>query len=86
MKVLVLGGAGYVGSAVVREMLNHGHEVTCFDLMMFGAESMMPWLGRPDFTLVKGDIRNAEDSTPSASTAKPRSRPNSSPSPPPATR
>ena len=61
MKVLVLGGAGYVGSAVVREMLNHGHEVTCFDLMLFGAESMMPWLGRPDFTLVKGDIRNAEE-------------------------
>ncbi|MEM6855913.1 MAG: NAD(P)-dependent oxidoreductase [Planctomycetota bacterium] len=61
MKVLVLGGAGYVGSAVVREMLNHGHEVTCFDLMLFGAESMMPWLGRPDFTLVKGDIRKAEE-------------------------
>ncbi|MBB6430560.1 NAD-dependent epimerase/dehydratase family protein [Algisphaera agarilytica] len=61
MKVLVLGGAGYVGSAVVREMLNHGHEVTCFDMMMFGAESMMPWLGRPDFKLVKGDIRNAEE-------------------------
>ena len=61
MKVLVLGGAGYVGSAVVREMVNLGHEVTCFDLMLFGAESMMPWLGRPDFTLVKGDIRNAEE-------------------------
>lgn len=61
MRVLVLGGAGYVGSAVVREMLSHGHEVTCFDLMMFGAESMMPWLGRPDFKLVKGDIRNADE-------------------------
>ncbi|MEM7624856.1 MAG: NAD(P)-dependent oxidoreductase [Planctomycetota bacterium] len=60
MKVLVLGGAGYVGSAVVRDLLNHGHEVTCFDLMMFGAESMMPWLGRPDFMLIKGDIRDAE--------------------------
>lgn len=60
MKVLVLGGAGYVGSAVVREMLNHGHEVTCFDLMLFGAESMMPWLGRPDFKLVKGDVTDAD--------------------------
>ena len=61
MKVLVLGGAGYVGSAVVRDLLTHGHEVTCFDLMMFGAESMMPWLGRPDFRLVKGDIRDAAE-------------------------
>lgn len=60
MKVLVLGGAGYVGSAVVRDLLTHGHEVTCFDLMVFGAESMMPWLGRPDFALIKGDICDAD--------------------------
>ena len=59
MKVLVLGGAGYVGSAVVRDLLTHGHDVTVFDLMLFGAESMMPWLGRPDFHLIKGDVRDA---------------------------
>lgn len=59
MKTLVLGGAGYVGSAVVRDLLNHGHEVTVFDLMLFGAESMMPWLGRDDFRLIKGDVRDA---------------------------
>ena len=59
MKILVLGGAGYVGSAVVRDLLHHGHDVTVFDLMLFGAESMMPWLNRPDFRLVKGDVRDA---------------------------
>lgn len=61
MNVLVLGGAGYVGSAVVREMLGHGHSVTVLDLMLFGAESMMPWLGREDFRLVKGDVRERGD-------------------------
>ena len=61
MKVLVLGGAGYVGSAVVRDLLNHGHAVTVLDLMLFGAESMMPWLGRDDFRLIKGDVRQRAD-------------------------
>ena len=61
MKVLVIGGAGYVGSAVVRDLLSHGHHVTVLDLMLFGAESMMPWLGRDDFALVRGDVRRRED-------------------------
>ncbi|MEE9403821.1 MAG: NAD(P)-dependent oxidoreductase [Algisphaera sp.] len=60
MKTLVLGGAGYVGSAVVRELLNHGHEVTVMDLMLFGAESMVPWMDRKDFRLVKGDVRDRD--------------------------
>lgn len=61
MKILVLGGAGYVGSAVVRDLLHHGHEVTVFDLMLFGAESMVPYLDREDFQLVRGDVRSTQD-------------------------
>lgn len=58
MRVLVLGGAGYVGSPMVRDLLGHGHEVTVFDLMLFGAESLTPYLGQEGFRLVRGDVRD----------------------------
>lgn len=59
MKVLALGGAGYVGSALVRDLLQNGHDVTVFDLMLFGAESMVPWMTHPGFKLIKGDVTDA---------------------------
>ncbi len=58
MKTIVIGGAGYVGSAVVAELHGHGYDVTVFDRMLFGAESMVPFLQQPRFRLVKGDIRD----------------------------
>ena len=36
MKVLVIGGAGYIGSHVVKEMMKKGHEVTVFDNLSSG--------------------------------------------------
>ena len=36
MKVLVIGGAGYIGSHVVKEMMKAGHEVTVFDNLSSG--------------------------------------------------
>ena len=59
MKTLVYGGAGYVGTAVVAELLREGHEVTVFDAMNFGAESLLGHLHNPKFRLVKGDVRDA---------------------------
>jgi nucleoside-diphosphate-sugar epimerase len=58
MKVLVVGGAGYIGSTLSRQLWQAGHEVTVFDLLLFGGESLLPLLGRPRFQLVKGDIRD----------------------------
>ncbi len=59
-KVLVIGGAGYIGSTVSRELWERGYDVTVLDLLMFGGESLVPMLGRPRFKLVPGDIRNKE--------------------------
>mgnify|MGYP005843943611 CR=1 FL=1 len=59
MKTIVIGGAGYVGSAVVAELHGRGHDVTVFDRMLFGAESMLPYVQRERFRLRKGDIRDA---------------------------
>jgi nucleoside-diphosphate-sugar epimerase len=55
-KVLVTGGAGYVGCVLVPKLLEAGHEVVVYDLMLFGADGL-PTHER--LRVVKGDIRDA---------------------------
>ncbi|MDR2094628.1 MAG: UDP-glucose 4-epimerase GalE [Treponema sp.] len=52
MKVLIIGGAGYIGSHVVREFLDEGHEVTVFDNLSSGLRENL----FPDARFVHGDI------------------------------
>ena len=54
MKVLVIGGAGYIGSHVVKSLLNAGHKVTVFDNLSSGREENL--FSNAGF--FKGDIRN----------------------------
>jgi nucleoside-diphosphate-sugar epimerase len=60
MNVLVIGGAGYIGSTLCRDLWEHGHHVTALDLLLFGGESLVPLLGKPRFRLVPDDLRNEE--------------------------
>ena len=55
--ILVTGGAGYVGSLLVPQLLDRGHKVTVYDTMYFG-DHFFP-KGNPNLKLVKGDIRDA---------------------------
>ncbi len=55
MKVLVTGGAGYIGSHAVRELLAAGHGVVVYDSLVKGHRRAVP----PGVPFVKGDIRNA---------------------------
>lgn len=56
MKVLVTGGAGYVGSLLVPQLLADGHEVVVLDLCWFG-NGYLP-LDNPRLLLVVGDLRD----------------------------
>ena len=59
-KVLVTGGAGYIGSVLVRLLLQQQYHVVVVDNPSFGGESIVELLNDPNFTFVKGDIRDAE--------------------------
>jgi nucleoside-diphosphate-sugar epimerase len=56
--VLVTGGAGYVGSLLVPQLLEAGYRVTVLDTMWFG-NSFLPQ-GHPNLILIEGDIRNSD--------------------------
>lgn len=60
-KVLLTGGAGYIGSVLVRQMLEKGYHVRVIDNLMYGGEPIIDLLNHPNFEFIKGDIRNAED-------------------------
>ena len=62
-KVLVTGGAGYIGSVLVRLLLEHGYKVRVLDNLMFGGESLVELLNNVNFEFIKGDIRNRNDVT-----------------------
>src|SRR4028119_184621 len=58
MRCLVTGGAGFIGSNVVRKLLEHGHELTVFDNCSTGYQiNLRPY---PEAEFVQGDIRDAE--------------------------
>ena len=57
MKILVTGGAGYIGSVVIPELIKEGYQIKCLDRFFFGSE----YLSRKEFEnkveLIKDDIR-----------------------------
>jgi nucleoside-diphosphate-sugar epimerase len=57
-RVLVTGGAGYVGSNLVPKLLDTGYEVTVLDLYIYG-DVFADLNGNPSLTQVKGDLRDA---------------------------
>ncbi|MFC1575772.1 NAD-dependent epimerase/dehydratase family protein, partial [Gemmatimonadota bacterium] len=58
--VVVTGGAGYIGAALVPELLEAGHRVTVLDRFLFGEGPLDSVRHHPALDLVAGDIRNPE--------------------------
>jgi nucleoside-diphosphate-sugar epimerase len=60
VKVLVTGGAGYVGAELVDELVGAGHEVRALDLLLHGQEDVAARLDSLGVPLLRADIRDAD--------------------------
>jgi nucleoside-diphosphate-sugar epimerase len=60
-KILVTGGAGYIGSVLVRQLLEKKYKVRVLDKLNFGGDSLVELLNNPEFEFQKGDVRILED-------------------------
>ena len=57
MRLLVTGGAGYIGSVLVERLLQKGYSVTVLDRLFFGKESLKKWEKNPRLQIIQDDIR-----------------------------
>jgi nucleoside-diphosphate-sugar epimerase len=57
-RIMVTGGAGYVGAMLVPALLDAGYAVNVLDLYLFGDDVLAACRGRPGLTEIKGDIRD----------------------------
>src|SRR3984893_8270058 len=60
-RVLVTGGAGYVGSSLIPKLLAADYDVTVLDLYIYGEELFAGYRGRAGLREIKGDLRNRAD-------------------------
>ena len=61
-KILITGGAGFIGSNLCDYFIGKGYRITCLDNFSTGhKKNIEEHLSNPDFTLIEGDIRNMED-------------------------
>ena len=59
-KILITGGAGYIGAVLIPKLLLDGYEVTCVDNLMYEPTSLMMATRNKNFNLIIGDARDKE--------------------------
>lgn len=59
-RVLVIGGAGYIGSALLPMLLEKGYRVRLLDLLLYGDEPIRPYLDHPRLEVVQADFRHVD--------------------------
>lgn len=58
MKILIIGGAGFIGSVLTEEFLKNGHEVTVLDILRRGSKGIIQHKDNRNFTLINTDFMN----------------------------
>jgi nucleoside-diphosphate-sugar epimerase len=58
MKILITGGAGYLGSVIAGRMLKEGYEVIVLDKLIFNQTSLLQYTSNSKFKFIHGDVRN----------------------------
>ena len=58
MKILITGGAGYLGSVITKKLLDLGHKVTVIDTLLFNQISPLQFTYNPNYNFIYGDVRN----------------------------
>ncbi len=58
MKILVTGGAGYLGSVMVPMLLEKGHEIIVIDNFLYNQTSLLDCCHRKELQIIRGDVRN----------------------------
>ena len=54
-RILITGGAGYVGCVLTPQLLNAGYNVTVYDIMYFGLDGLP---NHPNLKVIEGDVRD----------------------------
>jgi len=61
MKIFITGGAGYIGTTLIPLLLQHGHQVTVYDSLIFNnGDKLLPFISNVNFTFIEGDVRDKE--------------------------
>jgi len=55
-EVLITGGAGYIGTTLIPELLVKGYNVTVYDSLSYEGDILIPYFANPNFKFIKGDI------------------------------
>ncbi len=58
--ILVIGGAGYIGSALLPRLLEDGYRVRLLDLLLYGTEPIAEWLDHPRLEILQADFRQVD--------------------------
>ena len=59
--VLVIGGAGYIGSSLVSQLLKKDYKVKILDIFLFGEEPIVDFMDHENIEIIKGDFRKIDD-------------------------
>ena len=57
-KVIVVGGAGYVGTSLIPQLLEKNYDVTVYDRLLWGGDVLIPFFLHKNFHFIKGNVRN----------------------------